>query len=77
MNKERRNRLNHVLVALDEQRLELENIQSDEQESYDNMPESLQYSERAEAIQENIDDLDSCISDLDNIIENLQDIVDR
>ena len=77
MNKDRRNWLSQVILALDEQRLELENIQSDEQESYDNMPESLQYSERAETISDNIDDLGSCISDLEDIIENLQDIVDR
>lgn len=77
MNKARRSWLKSVIVILEQQLDDLESIQSYEQESYDNIPESLQYSERSEAIQDNIDDLDSCISDLGDIIENLLEIVDR
>lgn len=77
MNVVSRSWLKSVITILEGQRNELKRIQSDEQECYDNIPEYLQYSERSEAIQDNIDDLDSCIDDLGDIIEYLLKIVDR
>ena len=77
MNKARRKWLEEVIAKLEEQKDELENIQSEEQEAYDNMPESLQYSERGEAVGEIAGDLESYASDLQDVIDNLQEIVDR
>lgn len=77
MNKERRNRIEDMIVKLEGLKEELESIQCEEQESYENMPESLQYSERGETIEENANDLDSCSSDLQDVIDNLQAIVER
>jgi hypothetical protein len=77
MNKARRKWLEDVIAKLEEQKEELESIQCEEQESCDNMPESLQYSERGEAIEENANDLDSYASDLQDVIDNLQEILDR
>lgn len=77
MNKARRKWLEDVIAKLEEQKEELESIQCEEQESYDNMPESLQYSERGEAIEENANDLDSYASDLQDVIDNLQEILYR
>ena len=77
MNKARRKWLEDVIAKLEEQKEELESIQCEEQESYDNMPESLQYSERGEAIEENANDLDSYAFDLQDVIDNLQEILDR
>ena len=74
MNNARRDWLDLGIAKLEEQRKELAEIQSEEQLSYDMLPENLCPSKR---FQDNIDDLDSCISDLGDIIENLQEIVDR
>ena len=46
-------------------REELESLQSECQDSLDNMPDSLQYSPTGELLQERIDACDSAISDLD------------
>jgi len=47
---------------------EIEQIQSEEQDKYDNAPENLIDSERYETIQEIIDELQEIIDSLDNII---------
>lgn len=75
MNKERRKWLEKTIEALEEQRAELESIYEEEQEAYDNMPESLQDSERGQTLYDNIDALESATSDLDDVISNLQEIL--
>lgn len=51
MNKERRNRISAVIQKLGECKEEIEAIKGDEQDAYDNMPESLQNSYKVEAAQ--------------------------
>jgi hypothetical protein len=46
---------------------ELETIQSDCQESLDNMPEQLQYAPTGELLQERIDAIDSAMSDVEGV----------
>lgn len=77
MNKARRKWLQDVIDKLEEQKSELESIRDEEQEMYDCMPESLQSSERGEAMSENVDDLDSATSELEDIISNLQEVIER
>lgn len=77
MNKARRKRLEKVLNTLQDAMSELEYIKDEEQEAYDNLPESLQESEKGETMQEYVDDIDSVISDLDSVISDLEDIVNR
>lgn len=77
MNKARRKWLEDVIANLESQKEELEGIQSEEQEAVDNMPESLQETERYEIMSENADDLDSAVSDLEDIISNLQEVLER
>ena len=50
----------------------IEEIQNDEQEAYDNLPESLQYSERGEAMESAIENLESAYNEIDSIIDNLE-----
>lgn len=59
MNKERRKRLDDVISQLEEIQAEVASIAEEEREAFDNMPESLQCSERGEQVSENADDLDS------------------
>ena len=77
MNKARRKAIEEIIAQLDEQKEAIEAVQEEEQEAYDNLPESIQYTERGEAISENADDLEQAASDLDDVISNLQDIIDR
>ena len=77
MNKARRKMLQDIIDELDAQREQIEAVQKEEQEAYDNLPESIQDSERGEAMSGNVDDLESAASDLEDIISNLQDILER
>ena len=77
MNKERRKWLEKTIATLEDQSAELESICEEEQEAYDNMPESLQDSERGQALYDNIDALESAASDLDDVISDLQEILEN
>lgn len=57
MNAERRKRLSAALEQLEAAKSEIEEIQQEEQEAYDNMPEGLQESERGEIIANNAESL--------------------
>lgn len=48
MNKQRRNRIAEALELISQARGILEEVKDEEQESYENLPESLQYGERGE-----------------------------
>lgn len=71
MNKERRKMIEKVVSKLYDLREQVESIMDEEQEAFDNMPESLQETERGERMQEVVDALDSACYDIDNIIDNL------
>lgn len=58
MNKDRREELLDVVDLLNDAIDRLNEIKYDEQEAFDSMPESLQYSSRGDAMQEAIDTLD-------------------
>lgn len=77
MNKARRKWLQDTIEAIENAKIELESIRDEEQECFDNLPESIQYGERGDAMQENIDELDCEISNLEDVISNLNDIVER
>lgn len=78
MNKARRKELSKVAKALntirDKKSLrncinELENIKDDEQRYYDNIPENLQYSQRAEDSEAAIDNLEEALSLLNEVYD--------
>lgn len=72
MNKQRRQQIKDAIALIEEARAMLECVMEEEQEAFDNLPESFQYSERGEQMEENI----SIIEDfLDNInTEDLEEI---
>lgn len=72
MNKQRRQQIKDAIALIEEARAMLECVMDEEQEAFDNLPESFQYSERGEQMEENI----SIIEDfLDNInTEDLEEI---
>lgn len=77
MNKQRRKWLQNIIDALENQKQEIESLTMEEQEAFDNMPESLQDSERGQTMSDNIDNLESANSDLEDVINNLQDIIEN
>lgn len=74
MNKLRRRQLRAALDLLDEARSILEAVQEEEQKSFDNMPESLQYTERGEAMEETISNLEDALSSLEEINDTFDEV---
>ena len=86
MNTKRRNTIDSVINELIEKFEEikaeaidqLSEIRDEEQEAYDNLPESLQESERGENMQNCIDALEYFMSDLENMeIEGTDDLLEE
>lgn len=69
MNKARRAALEKLYVKISALRAEAEEIRDEEQEAFDNMPESFQESERGEAAQNAIENLDALVSSLEEAEE--------
>lgn len=70
MNKARRKEIDSVIEVLEKAKEQLEVIRDDEQDYFDNMPESFQYAEKGEAAEEAISNLDYAIDQIDEVIEN-------
>ena len=77
MNKARRKMLEGIINNLELQKESLESVCEEEQEAYDNLPEGIQYSERGEAMSDNVNDMESVASDLEDIITTLQEVLER
>ena len=84
MNNERRARLRklgeqiqELTSTVSELSQEAEAIRDEEQEAFDNMPESLQQGERGQASEAAISQLEDAVSDLDSMGEGLADIVSK
>ncbi len=68
MNEDRRKRIEKIIEQLD-------SLREEEQDAYDNLPESIQDSERGESMTDNVDNLEEAKSTLESILEH-QNIVD-
>lgn len=71
MNNSRRKIIQNILDKLNGIHNDLEHLQSDEQESLDNLPESLQGSSKGNKIQESLDYLGYAVDNVYEAIENL------
>ena len=74
MNKSRRATLNMIANALQELKSQLETVRDEEQDAFDNMPESFQESERGETMQEMIDNMDYANDSLDDAISYISEV---
>lgn len=72
MNDKNRKQIQKWIDNLEEIKTGIEKMVFEETEKYDNMPESLQETERGESIQEAIENLDSSTMSIDESIEYLQ-----
>lgn len=77
MNKQRRKKLNEIMEQIDQLMDDLEEVQNEEQESLDNLPEQFQEGERGEIMQNAIDNLDSAWSSLEEAKDTLEEIINN
>ena len=76
MNKVRRGQLSEIQTELLSLKERLESLQEEEQEYYDNMPESFQSGEKGDKAQEHIDAIEYCATTLDDVISGISEIVE-
>ena len=72
MNKARRKALDEVISKIEDAKELLENLQAEEEEYRDNMPENLQGSERYEAADAAVDNMSSAVDALDEAISSIE-----
>ena len=72
MNKQRRKAIQQALEQIADLKTSVEEINTDEQDSFDNLPESFQDSEKGETIQEAIDFLEAATGAFDEVIDSLE-----
>jgi hypothetical protein len=66
MNAKRRKRLEEAVSLIAEARSIIEEVMEDEQEAYDNLPESIMYSDRGESMADGIDQIEQAVSSLED-----------
>jgi flagellar biosynthesis chaperone FliJ len=71
MNAARRAAITEILVTLERAKSDLDTIRDEEQEYYDNMPESIQGGLKGDAAQEAISALENVISSLEDAVSEL------
>lgn len=79
MNKKRLSRIKCVISKIDEINDEIEDILSDEEDAFDNMPEGLQYSlngERSEAAIDALSESTELVTDAKDTLENVREILE-
>ena len=67
MNNDRRARIQALINKLEDIKEDIDFIKDEEQEYYDNMPESIQAGERGDKAQEAIDNLESTLDYLNDV----------
>lgn len=77
MNKARRKQLEDLIEQLSGIKDGIEAVLEEEQEAFDNLPEGIQASERGEAMQENIDNLQTAADSLESeVMDYIQGVID-
>lgn len=77
MNAIRRKWLEKIISQLEDLQQEVQEMAEQERECFENLPDSLQESERGETMEENADDLDNTDYDFDSLLDTLREVVDR
>ena len=73
MNKARRIKIDKIIESLENINTQIEELADEELESYENMPESLQESERYDASVQAEENLRSAFDNMDGVICSLED----
>lgn len=76
MNATRLKMIDDCLTSIQEAHDNLAEVLEEEEEAYDNLPESMQFGERGEIMEEAISNLEEAVSTLDEVISNLEEVTD-
>ena len=76
MNNKRRKTIALVINSLENLSADLEDVAQEESDAYENMPESLQQSDRGSNIEANIYNLEDCISQINDVIDTLSSMIE-
>ena len=68
MNKQRRKRIEEAVTLIEQAKDIIEEVSGDE-EAFENLPESLQYGERGEAMQTAVDNMQTAVGSLEEAAE--------
>jgi flagellin-like hook-associated protein FlgL len=71
MNNDRRDRIAAISAALEDLSAKLGELRDEEQEAFDNTPESIQGGERGQAMETAIDTLDDAQTSVDDVVSEL------
>lgn len=74
MNTERRKKLTDAIAYINKAVQIIEDVRDDEQDSFDNLPESLQSGDRGVLMEECIQGMDEILEGLDDCISNIEDV---
>ena len=77
MNKQRRKRIEKVIEKIGEIKTEIEEIREEEQDAFDNLPESFQYSEKGETMEQHIDNLDNAEGAAGEVEDYLNEVIEN
>jgi uncharacterized coiled-coil DUF342 family protein len=72
MNKDRRKAVDELRGQIETIKFGIEELQNQEQDYYDNMPEGIQCGEKGDKAQEAIDALESAVASMDEVVEYLE-----
>ena len=72
MNKVRREKIKKAIKFLDSAKVIVDSILGEEQDSFDNLNENFQDSEKGEKMEEAIGNLDDAIDYIDSAVESLE-----
>lgn len=71
MNKSRRSRIDVIISQLEAIAEEIEVLKDEEEDAFYNLPDSLQYSEKGEAMEDSITNLDDAFTYINDAIDYL------
>lgn len=72
MNKNRRKQIDDILVQLNPLLFEIESVKDEEQEAYDNLPESMQNGDKGEKMSDAVNNLEYAFDSLTEVIDYLE-----
>ena len=72
MNEEKRHRLRDAISMIEKGASVVESVKDDEQDSFDNMPENLQESDRGIAMEDAIGELEDAFSSAKDAIDSIE-----
>lgn len=75
MNAQRRKEIAKAIALIEDAIAILDSVAEEEREAYDNLPESLQYSERGERMEECAEAIEYVSSELSEQIDSLNDAI--